>query len=314
MNYRLKKPNDGEMLVLPLSIVEKLGDIGEDELKFILAAYAYDACGGEGKDRLTYICDICGFSDKQCGEYAAFWRGAGFLKMGNAKVKEAVLTSEKKKVLFDTEKKPSYSSAEIATAAENSLFRDLCEYAQNRLGKTFNTSELATLYSFLDYLKMPAGVVMLVIEHCAAKGKGSLRYVEKMLISLADAGVDDYPKAEAYLRECQRKQSFEGQIRDMMGLGSRALTVKEKTAIHAWLNEFKTPKSLLTLAYEKTVNAIKQPSIPYMHTILEGWFREGITDPAQLEQKSIPATDTTRSYDPAAFFEAAVRRGERKDD
>ena len=314
MNYRLKAPEEGQSIALPLDIVDKLGEVGEDELKFILAAYAYDASGKDGEDRLLYICEKCAMTKEQCAEYAAFWRGAGYLKTGFGKSKEKTQSTEKRKALFDTEKKPSYSSADIARAAENSLFCDLCEYAQNRLGKAFNTSELATLYSFLDYLKMPVGVVMLVIEHCASKGKGSLRYVEKMLISMADAGVDDYPKADAYLQEIQKKQSFENQIRTLLGLGPRALTAKEKTALHAWLHEFHSPMPLISLAYEKTIHAIKQPSIPYMHTILEGWFREGITDPAALEQKSIPAIDTTRSYDPAAFFEAAVKRGERKDD
>ncbi len=285
MNYRLTKPNEKQSLVLPISLVDKLGEIGEEELKFILAAYGYCAMHGEEIDSdgmMDFICEKTGIAKEKSGEYMAFWRGAGFMKTGSKRKKTTV---ERKRVLFDSEKKPSYSSMDIAKAGENNVFRDLVDYAQNRLKKTFNTSELATLYSFMDYLKMPVEVVMLVIENCASKGKGSLRYVEKVLISFADTGIDTYQKAEEYIQESQRKQDYENKVRALIGLGIRALTGKEKAALAAWSTEYKMPFELIALAYEKTINAIHQPSIPYMNTILEGWFREGITSKSQVENK-----------------------------
>ena len=253
----------------------------------------------------------------------AFWRGVGILKTDGKKtksfapalpVKEEEEEEEKKvKKQIDADEAPFYTPKELADAAEAKPdFKNLVSFAEGRLEKVMNQSELARLYSFLDYLKMPLDVILLVIEDCASRDKKSLRYITKVLTSFQDDGIDTYEKAEAHFLRRRENAVYETYVRRLFGLGDRKLTKAESEILETWRVKFGYGEEMLDAAYEKTVASAKNPSIKYMHKILETWYAAGATTPEEGKNASASPQKAEKSYDLDDFFEKAVSRG-RKD-
>ncbi|MBQ2253125.1 MAG: DnaD domain protein, partial [Clostridia bacterium] len=244
------------------------------------------------------------FEENEVREALAFWRGAGLFskKRGAKKVAQ-----EQEKKADDGVKivssRPNYTSFDLANAVDHSPdFKSLVDYAEGKLEKLLNRADLAILYSFVDYLALPVDVVMLAIEACVREGKKSLRYIEKLLIALADDGIVTYEDADAYFVRRAEYLSYEGRVRAMCGFGARALTAAEKKLITAWKDEHKYTEEELVAAYEKTIAAINKPSISYMNKVLH----------TLRSTPAATAEDTHKTYDTESRFEAAVSRKKKK--
>ena len=318
MRYRLTEGHPDSFLILPDAVLEKLTDAGEGEIKVLLFAAELLKYGPmEEADLISNLSEK--LPEEEIATALAFWRGCGIIKTDNSKKgkgKKALPTAEeivkeKPKKIIDADEAPFYSSKDLAEAAERMPdFKNLVSFAEGRLEKVMNTSELARLYSFLDYLKMPLDVVMLVIEDCVSREKKSLRYITKMLTSFQDEGIDTYEKAEEYFAARQEKAIYEKHIRRLFGLGERKLTSAEDEILDTWRKKFHYGEDMLDAAYEKTVSSAKTPSIKYMHKILESWHAAGVTTPDEIGKAAAPAAEKApKSYDLDSFFEQAVSKG-----
>lgn len=321
MFYRFGKCYPDSLLVLPGELGEKIDDASESEIRILLAIAPLLQNGSvEEEEAISFLGKK--WEREEILSALAFWRGCGILKAeGKKSERKAPVPAEKKeekapceKKVIDADEAPFYSSADLADAAEREPdFKNLVSFAEERLEKVMNTSELARLYSFLDYLKMPLDVVMLVIEDSASRGKKSLRYITKLLTVFQDDGIDTYEKAEAYFVSRKESQVYENVVRRLFGLGTRKLTKAEEECITTWRAKFGYGEEMLNAAYEKTVAAAKNPSIKYMHKILENWYASGATTPAEAAQKgSAHGEKAAKSYDVDDFFEQAVSKGRKK--
>lgn len=316
-SYKIKRKSTDEGFILPKKLISKLADAGECELKALLVL----ASLGDGsftEEEIFSELEKVGASACDLAESLAFLRGAGLIEKAVKKDGCALTTkpvAKKDSVEVPVEhrpsSKPSYTSKQLAQAANGGDFRLLVEWASRRLGKTFNTSELSTLYSFCDYLCLPKDVIMLGIEHCVEEGKPSLRYAEKLLIDFADREINTYQKAEDYILQRKKYLSFEGRLRTLMGLGQRALTAKEKAMLTQWQNDGVSDE-LIRLAYEKTVEKTGKVSMSYMHKILESWHSAGFKTVAEVEKGDKKPTDSNGSFDPEEFFRIAVESSKKK--
>ena len=86
--------------------------------------------------------------------------------------------------------------------------------------------------------------------------------------------------------------------------------------LRSW-QSFGYDAEIVRLAYEKTVAATNEPSVPYANAILERWNAEGLKTAEQirayLEEQDAKKNGTGKrelgnSFDTDDFFEAALRR------
>lgn len=324
MFYRFGKNYPDQLVLLPAELFEKIDVASETELRVLLHLAPHIAKSGlEEEEALSLLEES--FASEEVLAALAFWRGCGIFKtesrrsVKKAPVKKALPEPEPEPVadpapkkVIDADEAPFYSSADLAEAAKSQPdFKNLVAFAENRLEKVMNTSELARLYSFLDYLKMPLDVVILVIEDCASRDKKSLRYITKVLTSFQDEGIDSYDKAEAYFVSRNESQSYEGIVKRMFGF-TRKLSKSEEECVSLWRNEYGYGEDMLNAAYEKTVAAAKNPTVKYMHRILENWHASGFTTPADVEKGAKPVEKAEKSYDVDDFFQSAVSKGRKK--
>ena len=313
MTYRFEKYYGDEWIRLPAEVLRQLDRAGEKEIKILLALAGRLSLGPAGEEEIDALL-AASYSQKEIGAALAFWRGAGILSASEGEapalpVPQAPQSAEKRRI--DVEEPPLYSPDDLARAAEDPSFKNLVKVAQDKLGKMLNNSEIARLYSFVDYLKLPAEVVMLSIQDCCSRGKNGLRYVSKQLQDFADNGIDTYEKADAELARRRRFDSYSSFVRNLFGFGERSFTAKERDAVNAWQN-WGYGEDVLTLAYERTVSSAKKPSIAYMHKILDGWYRNGWLTPEDVQKGRAETEHPAKTYDLDDFFEAAVERTRRE--
>ncbi len=309
MFYRLEKIWADSLLILPSEILDKIEDASENEIRILLMLSPLFAMGAQDEeDLVSHLAPR--FGREEVLSALCFWRGCGILRSAQAGERKIVPAVKEAKKVIDADEAPFYSSADLARAAESMPdFKALVSFAEDRLEKVMNTSELARLYSFLDYLKMPADLVMLVIEDSAASGKKSLRYITKLLTVFQDEGIDTYEKGEAYFIRRKEKTGYQAIVRELFGLGTRKLTKAEEECVSAWQYRFGFEREMLEAAFERTVAAAKNPSIKYMHKILEAWHKEGITTPSQAESARGEKKESEKSFDADDFFQSAVSKG-----
>ena len=208
---------------------------------------------------------------------------------------------------------PVYSRQELAGILERR--RDLAHLVddcQQAFGKIFNTNEIGIIAGLADYLGLDGEYILLLLTHCRNMEKKSLRYVEKMAITLHDEGIHDARDLEQRLHRIEVMADATGRVRALFGITSRALTSKEKAVLENWICHMQYGEEMLRRAYEMTVDAIGKASIPYANKILERWYADGYRTVQDVERalsdyKRKKAGDGT-SFDVDEFFEAALKR------
>ena len=232
-----------------------------------------------------------------------------------AQVQETVAAEPKRKLLQRADALPTYTSTEVAELLESrASVRALVDEAQNIIGKIFNPSEINILVGMLDYLGVCEEGVLMILAHCKRIGKVNLRSIEKYAFSLVDRGIVEPAALEEEFKLLEMLHSFEGEVRKMFGMKSRALTAKENKMLRAWVS-YGYGIDVVQKAYEMTVNAINEPSLPYANSILERWNSEGYRTLAEIEaaenaakQEKEGATTLGKSFDADDLFEAALKR------
>ncbi|MBQ8311278.1 MAG: DnaD domain protein [Clostridia bacterium] len=236
------------------------------------------------------------------------------------KPKAAATEKEKRPLLRRADELPNYTTVELAELMEQrAAVRILVDEAQRILGKMFNPSEVNILVGMMDYLGMNEECILLLLAHCKRIGKVNLRSIEKYAFSLADKGITEAEAMEQQIRTVEAMHTFEGEVRTLFGMKSRALTSKESKMLTAWVS-FGYGIDIVRLAYEMTVSATNEPSVPYANAILERWNAEGLRTLEQIEKhlaeekekregKKNGGAELGNSFNADDFLEAALRRG-----
>ncbi|MBR6727364.1 MAG: DnaD domain protein [Clostridia bacterium] len=252
----------------------------------------------------------------------AFWRGTGVLvaleegeSAGASPVQATPAPAAAPAARVVTDRgMPMYSSEELSGVLERRKeLAGLIDACQRTFGKIFNTGEVSTVAGMVDYLGFDGEYILLLLSHCVRMEKKSLRYAEKLAISLHDEGVTDVANLEERLHRIEMMDSAIGRIRTMFGIGSRRLSTKESRMVEKWVCGMQYPHEIINFAYEISVDATKgEPTIPYANAILERWYAEGYKTLDDV-QKAIAdyrrkKNNNTASFDVDDFFEAALKR------
>ena len=313
-----------EVLVLPASLLSHCSEADAQSLR-VLLWLASDLSLAEKPKQLAKLADC----DVRVVKAALkFWQFRDVL--GRDADEEAapapVVKKEEKKAapsvevakpaIARTDEMPTYTSSEIASMLESrAAMRLLIDEAQRVIGKMFNTSDVNVIVGMRDYLGLDEEAILLLLAHCKRMGKTSMRSIEKYAISLCDKGITDAEALDEAIRVAEAMHTFEGEVRTLFGMKSRALTTKESKMLSAWIS-FGYGIDVVKLAYEMTVSATNEPSVPYANAILERWNADGLHTLAEIQaaldaerEKKAGKSEPVGSFDTDDFFEAALKRG-----
>ena len=322
---RIKLNYNGSVSVLPGECLKYIDRAKKFDIKVLLLLSSSETLrGGKCAEMIAEVlnCDLQDVKDS-----LSFWNGTGVIDLDAEESKwpskkEAETPKEMSSVEIPKRTKvsdvPQYTSDELNLLLEKHAGAcELIDECQQILGKIFNTGEVKILMGLIDYLGLEYEYIILLMHYCAEIDKRSMRYLEKVAVSCLDDGITEPADLQAELHRREEKKSFEGKIRSLFGIGSRSFTKKEKTCITAWRESYGYGEDILTKAYEITVNATGNASIPYANAIIEKWYSENLKTLEEIEQyldkRKAEQEEGASSFDVDDFFNAALKRSYSKE-
>lgn len=320
-----------KIISLPLEIInEKLSTATNDELKVLIAVFSrneFDA------DSLATEIDV---TAKSFNRALKMWQDAGVLtyeendEQKSAKASKSRKSDAKQDIKADADEKPKkpakqkkktsvdmrtslphYASEELAEVMTRvkgaSALIDSC---QQTLGKIFNTAEASSVIALSEQLSLSNEYILLLCSYAASIEKKSVRYILKLATDFYDKDIVTYTELEEEINMIKDRTSNETFVRNLFGIGKRALIKKEKDLIHNWTEKYDFSREMIEKAYEITVARTSDPKISYTNAILDNWYAAGLKTPedvdkAESERQQKP-NDSSFSTDD--FFEAALMR------
>ena len=310
-----------DILVLPASVLSHL-DVATSEQLRVLMWLASDL---DLVSKHKQLAKLAGCDAVTVREAISFWRDCGLLgEAGDAIPAMAAVSVDvpTKKKLQRADELPNYTSGELAELLEaRASVRALIDEAQRILGKMFNPNDVNIMVGMLDYLGMSEECILLLLAHCKRIGKSNLRSIEKYAYTMVDKGINDVEAMESEISTIEAMHTFEGEVRALFGMKSRALTSKESKMLSAWLS-FGYDINIVRMAYEITINATGEPSVAYTNAILEKWnanawktvdeIEAGMNAEREKREGNVNKKELGNSFDTDDFFEAALQRGFRE--
>ena len=304
--------------VLPAAITAHLHKASKKDIAVLLTLAAEPTVQVDLDAAKGVICARGEYTAAEIDAALAFWRGTGvvILDEGEESVPAAVAPAQTDAPtvpqVIAEKGLPSYSTEELSSIlARRTELSQLIDDCQQAFGKIFNTNEIGVIAGLADYLGLDGEYILLLLTHCRNMEKKSLRYVEKMAISLHDEGVHGARELEERLRNIETMAKATGRVRSIFGITSRALSSKEKAMLESWICKMNYDEAMLTRAYEMTVDAIGKASMPYANKILERWYADGYKSIEDVERALAEyqrKKNGGSSFDVDEFFEAALRR------
>ncbi|MGI5978117.1 MAG: DnaD domain protein [Oscillospiraceae bacterium] len=186
---------------------------------------------------------------------------------------------------------PEYTAEDISRRVdENGEFRAVVEETQRILGRTLSGADLKTLFGIYDYLRLPAEVIFLLINHCVENtrerlGPGrlpSMRSIEKEAYVWYNREILTLERAEDYLAREKRRRGELADMKHLLQIRDRGFSPTERKYVESWL-DMGFPLESVALAYDKTVIKTGGLTWKYMDSILQSWHRKGLHTPAEID-------------------------------
>ncbi len=293
----------------------------ENDLRLLLSLSLLES--SETADCET-IRDSLEMTEAEFDASVKYWCGAGILKKSRGTARPSSRKAPESSApsahrggrLERAAQLPTYTSEELASLLEaRSDMAGFIDEAQRVMGKMFNVSEINILIGMIDYIGFDKESVIVILSYVAKLEKRSLRYAEKVALSLYDEGISDLDALQERLSAMEDYTKREAEVVKMFGMGGRALTTKEKKFLNSWITNMNFDIDCIRLAYDITVDNTQSPAPAYANSILEKWYSEGLRSYGEIveaENKKRAArgldTKTAKSFDTDEFFEAALKR------
>jgi len=281
--YKISKASGPVTFPLSTAFIDKYMP-GANPLYVQVYLYGLRLCYGAGVEsdnkKIAEALDML-----ETDVYRAFkyWAKKGIVKLSDDGVEYVDLSIEE---VTPKPEKPTYKPDEVVDIIDNNEeVRQLILHAECIFGKTLSRGETATLLSFYDWLRLPFEVILMLLEHCAALSKTSMRYVEKVALSWADEGIDTIEKAKEYLVSSEKRSKINRKYKRLFSIVNRDLSDAEYAHIIQWTENMELSQQMIKAAYEKTVLATGGVSFPYMNGILQSWYKKGFTKIEDIEEE-----------------------------
>lgn len=164
-----------------------------------------------------------------------------------------------------------YTKRQLLQFSEDETVKELLFIAERYLGHTLNHTEIQTILYWLDKLGFSQDMIEYLMEYCIAKNHPSIRYMDKVAISWAEAGIRTLAAAK---QDSGIHNQTVYTVQKAFGISSRSLAEAEIAFVKKWSEDMGFSDEIISLACQKTILSIHQISFEYADTILESWKQQ----------------------------------------
>ena len=166
-----------------------------------------------------------------------------------------------------------YTLDEIKEFRKNPDISELFFIIETYLKHTLSSSDTNMVLYWLDELHFSTDLVEYLVEYCITKGHSSLRYMNKVALGWADAGIKTVDQAKD---DAAAHSQIYYSVMKALGITGRNLVDSEVSLINKWVGEYGFDIELVKAACSKTISAIQKPSFEYTDSILANWRKKDV--------------------------------------
>lgn len=166
-----------------------------------------------------------------------------------------------------------YTLDEIKEFRKNPDISELFFIIETYLKHTLSSSDTNMVLYWLDELHFSTDLVEYLVEYCITKGHSSLRYMNKVALGWADAGIKTVDQAKD---DAAAHSQIYYSVMKALGITGRNLVDSEVSLINKWVGEYGFDIELVKAACSKTISAIQKPSFEYTDSILANWRKRDV--------------------------------------
>lgn len=166
-----------------------------------------------------------------------------------------------------------YTLDEIKEFRKNPDISELFFIIETYLKHTLSSSDTNMVLYWLDELHFSTDLVEYLVEYCITKGHSSLRYMNKVALGWADAGIKTVDQAKD---DAAAHSQIYYSVMKALGITGRNLVDSEVSLINKWVGEYGFDIELVKAACSKTISAIQKPSFEYTDSILANWRKKNV--------------------------------------
>lgn len=166
-----------------------------------------------------------------------------------------------------------YTLDEIKEFRKNPDISELFFIIETYLKHTLSSSDTNMVLYWLDELHFSTDLVEYLVEYCITKGHSSLRYMNKVALGWADAGIKTVDQAKD---DAAAHSQIYYSVMEALGITGRNLVDSEVSLINKWVGEYGFDIELVKAACSKTISAIQKPSFEYTDSILANWRKKDV--------------------------------------
>lgn len=166
-----------------------------------------------------------------------------------------------------------YTLDEIKEFRKNPDISELFFIIETYLKHTLSSTDTNMVLYWLDELHFSTDLVEYLVEYCITKGHSSLRYMNKVALSWADAGIKTVDQAKD---DAAAHSQIYYSVMKALGITGRNLVDSEVSLINKWVGEYSFDIELVKAACSKTISAIQKPSFEYTDSILANWRKKDV--------------------------------------
>ena len=166
-----------------------------------------------------------------------------------------------------------YTLDEIKEFRKNPDISELFFIIETYLKHTLSSSDTNMVLYWLDELHFSTDLVEYLVEYCITKGHSSLRYMNKVALGWADAGIKTVDQAKD---DAAAHSQIYYSVMKALGSTGRNLVDSEVSLINKWVGEYGFDIELVKAACSKTISAIQKPSFEYTDSILANWRKKDV--------------------------------------
>lgn len=166
-----------------------------------------------------------------------------------------------------------YTLDEIKEFRKNPDISELFFIIETYLKHTLSSTDTNMVLYWLDELHFSTDLVEYLVEYCITKGHSSLRYMNKVALGWADAGIKTVDQAKD---DAAAHSQIYYSVMKALGITGRNLVDSEVSLINKWVGEYGFDIALVKAACSKTISAIQKPSFEYTDSILANWRKKDV--------------------------------------
>ena len=166
-----------------------------------------------------------------------------------------------------------YTLDEIKEFRKNPDISELFFIIETYLKHTLSSTDTNMVLYWLDELHFSTDLVEYLVEYCITKGHSSLRYMNKVALGWADAGIKTVDQAKD---DAAAHSQIYYSVMKALGITGRNLVDSEVSLINKWVGEYGFDIELVKAACSKTISAIQKPSFEYTDSMLANWRKTDV--------------------------------------